>query len=280
MQSKAGEPPPDQPSRADPASPNPNVEFYEAIAPFYEEIYGVFDAEETVQQWVLLLEGLGLVPPRRTRENAKPRLIDIGCGPGWHLAVWHAAGFEVSGLDASPSMLRLTERNFLQATGRNCPLFVADIRRQDSLPSVEPFDLAVSHFNFLNLFPPQEREAVFNGVARLVRLGGAWITDFAEPLRPPRNVRQTVDLGPGASPLKRVGRFDPPRQCYEQRWTVGGVDRTEVYWFNCSNQLNNLAERTGWRPVRRCRWTPGRPVGRRWTQDAETDTLVDIYRRI
>ncbi len=275
MKGKTGELSPDQPSHAGAVSPNPNVEFYEAIAPFYEEIYGVFDAEETVRQWLLLIEGLGLVSDRLARQAARPRLIDVGCGPGRHLAAWHAVDFEVAGLDASPSMLRLAERNFRKATRKSCSLFLSDIRRQDSLPSVRAFDLAVSHFNFLNLFPPQEREAVFYGVAKLVRLGGVWITDFAEPLRPPTNVRQTVYVGPGASPLKRVGRFDPARQCYEQRWTGAALDRTEAYWFNSSNQLNNLAERTGWRLVRRCRWTPGRRI-----QDADTERLVDIYQRL
>jgi hypothetical protein len=140
--------------------------------------------------------------------------------------------------------------------------------------------VAVSHFNFLNLFPPTERPDVFTGVARLVRPGGIWITDFAEPLRPPKNVRETVQLGSGAGTLKRLGRFDAALQCYKQRWTGPGLDRTEVYWFRCAEQLNGIAERTGWRLVRRCRWTLGRPVPRQRNEHTATETLVDIYRRL
>ncbi len=274
MQPIAGEPPSDHLSCGPPR--NSNVEFYETIAPFYEAIYGAIDAPETVRQWLLLLEDLGLVPLRQRRENARSRLVDVGCGPGWHLAAWHGAGFEVAGLDASPSMLQLAERNFRDAVGQGCPLFLADIRCVDSLPSIEPVDVAVSHFNFLNLFRPEEREAVFNGVAKLVRLGGVWMTDFPEPLRPPNQIRQTIDLGPEVDVLVQTGCFDPALQCYEQRLAGADVDTTEVYWFNCSNQLKGLAERTGWRFVRRCRWTPRR----RRAQNAEAETLVDVYQRI
>jgi len=279
MQRGSGNPLHD-PSAAGREPANPNVAFYEAIAPFYAELYGEIDATETVRQWLLLLEGTGLVPLSQMRQQIRPRLIDIGCGPGWHLAAWDAAGFEVVGLDASPSMLGLAEASFHQATGRNCQLLLADIRCPDSLPPVRPFDVAVSHFNFLNLFPPSERPDVFTGVAKLVRPGGIWITDFAEPLRPPKNVREIVRLGSGAGALKRLGRFDAALRCYRQRWAGPGIDAVEVYWFGCSEQLSAIADQTGWRLLRRCRWTLGRLVRGQRHEQATTETLVDIYRRL
>jgi SAM-dependent methyltransferase len=254
MRDKAAHPPPDQPSPSGPALRNPNAGCYEALAPFYEGLYGEIDAAEGVRQWLLLLEELKLAP--RAPAKRRKRLIDVGCGPGWHLAAWHAAGFGVAGLDSSPSMLRLADRTFRDAAGSDCPLLLADIRSRD-LPRVKPFNLAVSHFNFLNLFPPEEREAVFQGVSRLVQPGGVWMTDFAEPVRTPDPVREEVSLEAGGIKLRKLGRFKQEAGCYEQRWRGPQLDARERYWFGLLEGLPPVAARTGWRLLAWRAWRPG-----------------------
>src|SRR5689334_319051 len=80
---------------------NNQAAFYEWFAPTYEALYKAIDAEETVRQWNDLLCRF-----RSGRHcDPIPRLLDVGCGPGWHLPHWHRCGFTVAGLDFSRAML-------------------------------------------------------------------------------------------------------------------------------------------------------------------------------
>ena len=251
---------------------NPNPACYEALASCYEDIYGQIDARETVRQWwQLLVEAKLVVEPTKVL-----RLMDIGCGPGWQTKAWREFGFAVAGLDSSPTLLA-SARELLGDKDNHANLYLADILDQDSLPVLPPFDLAVSHFNFLNLFDHKQREEVFRSVARLVRPGGFWITDFAEPHSPPEPVEETIDLPSGV--LVRKGQFNGQLGCYDQHWEGPTINCVERFWFGHRTTGPSLALRTGWRLCLRKAWRPYSP-NEAWHEPNEQDqVLVDVYMR-
>lgn len=256
----------------DPGS-NPNPACYERLAPFYEDIYGRIDADATVRQWWQLIVEANLLadPPEGLR------LVDIGCGPGWHMKAWRELGFTVVGIDSSPTLLA-SATALLADKGKPSDLYLADILDLDSLPTLPPFDLAVSHFNFLNLFTPEQREIVFRSVARLVRPGGFWMTDFSEPCFPPEPVEETIPLL--ISVLERKGRYNRLLECYEQRWKTPASDGLERFWFGHRAEVALLASRTGWRLCLRKAWCPYAQEMVWHEPDEQDEVLVDVYQRI
>jgi SAM-dependent methyltransferase len=254
-------------------STNPNPACYEALAPCYEGIYGQIDARETVRQWRLLLAQLDLAQLASDCLS----LVDIGCGPGWHLEAWAEVGYHVAGLDASPSMLEQARRR-LTASGHPAEFYLADLRNGGGTPAGVGFDLAVSHFNFPNLFPPEERGALFRAAARWVRPGGYWMLDFSEP-NTLENVEDETYTCEGKL-LHRSGRFNPAQGRYEQRWRGYGIDCTEYLWFDFFSQAETLARRTGWRLHRRMAWLPYQPE-QPWRPIGEDSLVfVDTYQRL
>lgn len=252
---------------------NPNPACYEVLAPCYEAIYGQIDARETVRQWQLLLAQFDLVPLTGNRLS----LVDIGCGPGWHLEAWAEAGFRVAGIDASRNMLEQA-RTRLAAAGQSAELYLADIREERKISAGLGFDLAVSHFNLPNLFPPEEREALFRGAARLVRPGGYWIMDFSEPNTPSDTVEEAYRCR--EMTVHRRGQFNPSKGRFEQRWKGNWFDCTEYFWFNFRQQAAGLALRSGWCLYRRLAWTPHQRQ-RPWKAVGEdAEVFVDIYQRL
>lgn len=235
-----------------------NVEFYERFAQYYEQVYSCVDADETVRQWLTLLEANGLVPSRKARATNPPRIIDIGCGPGWHLAPWATNGFEVTGLDSSQTMLNLAHRRLLKASlEKKCRLLQADVRRLNQLKSLKSsFDLAVSHFNFPNLFPPQDLLPLFNGVAFVIQRDALWMMDHVMPHKPLPHINEAERLSVGNSVIIRSGRFDSKRSLYEQHWRVNELDIVENYWFHSPHKYEEVANLAGWKLKERFEWHP------------------------
>lgn len=61
--------------------------------------------------------------------NSCRSVLDLGCGNGRHVIALRQRGFRVTGLDLSPSGLRLT-REWLEETGLEAGLVRADFRRR------------------------------------------------------------------------------------------------------------------------------------------------------
>lgn len=251
---------------------NPNPQCYELLAPFYADIYGEIDADETVRQWWQLLTtvtNLISAPPQTLR------LLDVGCGPGWQMQAWQEIGFNVTGLDASPTMLTLA-RALFERKNKQANLFLADITDPDSISALPPFDLAVSHFNFLNLFPPRQREILFRSVARLVRPGGFWITDFSDPCHAPKDEIYMLTLASGET-LVRKGKYNTVLDFFQQDWQIPSHHIQECFWFGHRNLASSLAAGTGWNLRLRKAWHPNK-FEEIWSDPNEKDEFfVDVY---
>jgi len=117
--------------------------------------------------------------------------VDLGCGTGLfcrYLALrW---GVPVTGVDLSPSMLRIAARNCRGLPVRLCQ---ADISR---LHLASPADLITCNFDTLNhLTRPQDARAAITRAAAHLRPGGAFFFDFLTPaigLPPNKPVRRTA----------------------------------------------------------------------------------------
>ena len=108
-------------------------------------------------------------PPQ---ERGKIRLLDAGCGPG--ACTWFMAreGFQVSGIDGSPTAIRYA-RERLKAEGLTADLQVGDYT---SLPwSDELFDGAVDNVSFYaNLMADWQRAV--DEIHRVLKPGGMFFT--------------------------------------------------------------------------------------------------------
>ena len=113
-------------------------------------------------------------------------LLDLGCGTGSHARVLAGWGHRVTGIDSSAGMLRVARR---KARGRPNPAFVrADMRRFDL---GRTFDAAVCMDGaFTHLLTGRDVLAHLRTVRRHLRRDGAYIFEFAQPLR-------TETEGPG-----------------------------------------------------------------------------------
>lgn len=267
-------------------SQHPNTDdtnriFYEAFAPFYEEIYEEIDAVEVVRQWLFLAEERNWVPSREERFRVRPRLLDIGCGPGWYLAPWSRAGFEVAGLDSSPAMLERARHRIHSETGAHaCPLYLADARELHEQSVVhDRFHFVVSHFNFLNLFAPEELTRVFQGVSSAVLPGGLWLTDHARPADPLSDIEESYRLGSKSAGVLRKGSYDSKRKCYCLCWKGKGLDKTERYWFHNATQFLQAASLTGWKTLGNFEWLPHRPATPWKPVTPAAERILTIFRK-
>ena len=104
--------------------------------------------------------GMKLYPPK-----AGMRVLDVGCGTGTTLSLYHQAGCRVYGIDLSPAMLAQAgkkiggQANLIQGSA-------ADMQFQDGF-----FDLVTAMLT-LHEMPPEMRLAVLKEMARVVKKQG------------------------------------------------------------------------------------------------------------
>ncbi|NNE96654.1 MAG: class I SAM-dependent methyltransferase [Acidimicrobiales bacterium] len=142
---------------------------YRRIAKFYDTLV---DPPNVVVRKI----GLDMYPPR---EGMK--VLDVGCGTGTSLGLYHNAGCEVSGIDLSPAMLDQAR----QKLGDR-----ADLRQADAthIPFTDnSFDL-VTTFLTLHEMPPATRTAAMAEMTRVVNPHGRLLLiDFRSgPIRFPK----------------------------------------------------------------------------------------------
>lgn len=233
-------------------------EFYEWLAPIYDDLYDAVDVEEAVRQWRILLRKVACLPRVR---HPHPRLLDLGCGTGRYLVEWATAGFDATGVDASRAMVTRAKRR-AKTVGHEVPIPVVvhgDLRREiSSLRARGPFDVAVAHFNFLNLFTLEEVTLVLSRLAPVMAAGGFLFAECAPPGLASGDASETINLTSGATLTITTANGTGGGRIL-RTYRRGSSTQTETYHLHSSVQLRRAARVAGWRVERAVEWRPERP---------------------
>lgn len=117
-----------------------------------------------------------LLPAVVGRFGVKPRtILDVACGEGTFAVAMAKKGFQVTGVDLSPHMLRFA-RERAKKENVNVEFLLQDMR---SLTFEGSFDIVTCWFDSLNyLVELEDLEKVFGGVHRTLKIDGLFIFDM------------------------------------------------------------------------------------------------------
>jgi SAM-dependent methyltransferase len=232
-------------------------EFYEWLAPIYDDLYDAIDVEESVRQWSILLWKVARLP---RAAGPRPRLLDLGCGTGRYLVEWAASGFDVTGVDASRAMVtRARRRAKTVAQGVPVPAVLhGDLRDQVRPLRVRgPFDVAVAHFNFLNLFTLEEVSVVLTRLASAMVPGAFLFADCPPPGLAAEGSAEALTL-PNGGRLTISTESRKADRAILRVYRRNGSTRSERYHLHSSAELRRTARSAGWRVESVVEWRPDR----------------------
>ncbi|MCZ7573720.1 MAG: methyltransferase domain-containing protein [Ardenticatenaceae bacterium] len=152
-------------------------------------------------------------------------VLDVACGQGRHSIPLAAAGYAVTGLDASPYLLSVA-RKAAAAAGVTIEFIEADICEG---PATERFDAAINMFTAFGYFEDDaQNQRALNAMARALKPGGYLIMEMAHRDRVVANFRETdwYELDDGTIVWERR-HFDAVRglNTVVERWrTPDGVE--------------------------------------------------------
>ena len=126
---------------------------------------------------------------RAVLAHAAPPVLDIGCGPGRHLAALAAAGQEGLGLDLSPVAVRLARARGAEAILRSV---FADVPRAGTWRSALLLDG--------NIGIGGAPEALLARACALITPGGAVLVETGPPEAPTRRLRVRLETRSAISP--------------------------------------------------------------------------------
>lgn len=134
-------------------------------AKFYDKIWGKYDYDADVK----FLDDF-------LREHKCRSVIDIGCGTGNHAIRLSKLGFEVTGVDASPTMLKTAKEKDKKARVR---LILGDMRKLENvIPSGQKFDAAIClGQTFYHLVTDRDVQAFLSSLHKVMEKNGLFIFD-------------------------------------------------------------------------------------------------------
>jgi len=138
-----------------------SLKAYDALAPFYDRYWGPAFLEDAVRLFRRFLA---------SRLRASPLVLDLCCGAG-HFSAWlESAGLQVTGVDASRSMI-----DFARQKAPQSHFHVADMQ-SFSIPSV--FSAAVCFYNSINqVLTSDALRSTLRSVAEHIEPGGWFLFD-------------------------------------------------------------------------------------------------------
>lgn len=127
----------------------------------------------------------------KMQDSGGKRILDLGCGSGWHLVALRKLGFEVVGLDAAPRGLLLTQ-DWLSREGLTAEVFLQSMFEAFPFPD-NYFDgvlsIQVIHHGIL-----QDVQTAAMELQRVLKPGGLlWVT----VPRGHRAAQHDVEIEPG-----------------------------------------------------------------------------------
>lgn len=106
------------------------------------------------------------------------KVLELGIGTGRFAIPLIKSGLQVTGVDASPSMLEILKK---KPEGRDIPVFLDDFAKLEKV-SGGPFELAFCNFSSFFLLPSQQLQLdTFFNTARLLTDGGRLVLETFYP---------------------------------------------------------------------------------------------------
>jgi len=131
-------------------------------AKLYDRIWGRYDYDSDVD----FLDAL-------FRDYGCKRIIDIGCGTGGHSLRLSMKGYDVTGLDLSPAMLKIAREKDKAA---NVRFIQGDMRKLNRLAFGKKFDAAIClGQTFSHLLTNKDVEAFLDGLCIVLKKNGLFI---------------------------------------------------------------------------------------------------------
>ena len=138
---------------------------YAALASIYDSL-GMGTFAETVTP--------RLVDYAQSRDWTGRRAVDLGCGTGASVRWFANHGYNITGIDLSPSMLKVAQ-NSLARNGISFQLLEGDIRALSDLHDID-LVMALDVLNELNSL--RDLDALFGAVARILTADKMFIFDL------------------------------------------------------------------------------------------------------
>jgi SAM-dependent methyltransferase len=167
------------------------------------------------------------------------RVLDVACGAGRHARAFETAGARCTGLDLSPTLLRLAR----QVT--KAPLVRADMRWLPIRPG--SMDLTVNLFTSFGYFDHDaEHTAALEEMITTVRQGGWFVIDFLNPAAVRRQLvpEETLEMAGSTVQVSRSVSPDGRYVCKSIRAAEGRQFRERVRLFE-PEQMSAMLEAAG-----------------------------------
>ena len=126
----------------------------------YKKIAKTYDRYVEPSIAVLRQIGMKMYTPKEGMH-----VLDVGCGTGTNLMLYHEAGCNVTGIDLSPTMVEVAQKKL----GDRAEIRLGDASKMPY--SDDSFDLVTGLFT-LHEMPSQIRPAVISEMVRVVKHGG------------------------------------------------------------------------------------------------------------
>lgn len=138
---------------------------YARLAPLYNTL-GMGDFAESITP--------ALINFAHSHDWVGRRAVDLGCGTGASVRWFANHGYNITGIDSSPSMLAVAQQS-MKNDGVSFQLLEGDIRSVSDLHDID-FVLALDVLNELNSL--RDLEAVFSSIARLLSREKLFVFDL------------------------------------------------------------------------------------------------------
>ncbi len=149
--------------------------YVRAFGPAYLLVYKRRNLSTARREAAFAVKALGLKP-------GAP-VLDLCCGPGFHLECLREQGIPALGVDLSPQLLARARRRG--------PVALGDMRR---LPYLGGFQGVVSFFTTFGYFQEdEENRLVLREVSRLLLPGGGFFLDYLNPLHVRASLRPRTE---------------------------------------------------------------------------------------
>jgi SAM-dependent methyltransferase len=199
------------------------------------------------------------------------RLLELGVGTGALAIPLAMAGWDVTGVDSSPSMLELFEAKRRAGSGSHwlgATATIGDAADPTTWPP-GPFDVVLAAWNLVtNLADRAAQASMFRGAADAMAPEGRFVVESFVPSTPPRRERRVAVGSPQAGTTVRIHTdADPETTSVVGRHVELADDSVTVRtWRLCwitTTELDDLARDAGLRLCERYedwRGTPFEPL--------------------